>query len=140
MRGVDTLEYWQRQKNYPTSRAFFIAVRPPSTNTYYRKSRQGHMYLSPAGRRFRNVVHSHLEKCRWKARGRVHMTMDFYFKGVVRRDIDNYIKPTIDAFKDKVMGDDECVDKLTVRKAYNCAENYIYVCIREITEEINESE
>jgi crossover junction endodeoxyribonuclease RusA len=93
-------------------------VAPPSGNTYYRKF-HNHMVLSKKGREFKQNMQ---QRCKGmpKILGPVALNIKFKFKDARRRDIDNYFKALLDAFKDNLFEDDCMVRELVASKEISC--------------------
>jgi crossover junction endodeoxyribonuclease RusA len=102
----------------PISLRFTSDIAPPSGNTYYRKF-HNHMVLSQKGRDFKARM---LAKCKGldKVRGPIALNIRFRFKDARRRDIDNYFKALLDAFKDVLFEDDSMVQEISAVKQISC--------------------
>lgn len=98
---------------------------PPSTNTYYRNFR-GRMVLSPRGRLFKKEMAAMCEGMK-KTEGPVRLRLDLRFRDRRRRDVDNYLKGILDAFKDRLFEDDSVVTEITVTKRSGCREDNGFV-------------
>ena len=90
---------------------------PPTANTYYRKMRNV-MVLSERGREFRVAVAVECLKHRLPTlTGRVAVRIAVHPPDARKRDIDNVIKPTLDALaKAGAFENDEQVDDLHVMR------------------------
>jgi Holliday junction resolvase RusA-like endonuclease len=55
------------------------------------------------------------------------VTITLYFKGKRRRDIDNYLKPLIDALKDQLFEDDSMIEELIVTKKNKWARDTVVI-------------
>lgn len=95
---------------------------PPSANKHWRSIGRGRVLLSEDGRRFRSLV-----AAAWLASPsfrpplmrRVEVTLWLSPPDRRRRDIDNCVKPTLDALGHAgLFGDDEQVDVLVVRRGH----------------------
>lgn len=90
---------------------------PPSTNTYYRVV-NNRIVLSRAGRQYKLDVQAMVGRDgRWPLEARLFVDVVLNFPTLRRCDIDNRIKPLLDALeKADVILDDEQVDQLSVRR------------------------
>ena len=87
---------------------------PPSVNTHWQRSPHG-MDLSKRGRRYRQEVYDALAHCAVKLTGRLALHITLHRGDRRKYDIDNCIKPLVDALMHAgIFEDDEQVDKLTV--------------------------
>ena len=91
-----------------------IAMQPPSVNHYWQTSGK-RRYISAQGKRFIQtvglVVPAH------KSAARLKLDATFYFSDKRIRDIDNYLKATIDSLvKAGLCVDDEQFDEIVVRR------------------------
>jgi len=88
----------------------------PSANTYYRMWRN-RMVISQEGRQFKTAVH---QQCAAQSvpqiRGNVRLTISLMFHDRRRRDIDNSLKPLLDALKHLMFEDDDHVMEMYVTK------------------------
>ena len=89
---------------------------PPTINSYYSKTQRG-VYISERGRKFRDQV----KDCVFQQLPNVNITEEvlvelvFYMPDKRRRDIDNYVKPTLDSLTEAgLWTDDVLVDQLMV--------------------------
>ena len=93
---------------------FNLAAIPPSVNHYWKKSGRG-FRLSNEARDFHDLVSMLVPPTRTAARLKLDVT--FHFPNRLRRDIDNYLKATIDSLaKCEFCIDDEQFDELIVRR------------------------
>ncbi|RKG35172.1 RusA family crossover junction endodeoxyribonuclease [Acinetobacter guerrae] len=91
-----------------------IATIPPSVNHYWVASGK-RRYLSDKARDFHDVVSMLVPRINTAARLKLDVT--FHFPNRLRRDIDNYLKATIDSLvKCGLCVDDEQFDELIVRR------------------------
>lgn len=91
-----------------------IATIPPSVNHYWVASGK-RRYLSDKARDFHDVVSMLVPRINTAARLKLEVT--FHFPNRLRRDIDNYLKATIDSLvKCGLCVDDEQFDELIVRR------------------------
>lgn len=97
---------------------------PPSINHYYRTWRN-RTVISADGRKYRDAVHAEIygnhvpeEKiAKLPITGRVSIVLLAYPPNKRRRDIDNLLKPTLDALtKSGVWLDDEQVDRIEIER------------------------
>lgn len=108
-------------KESPTKYVIDIDVDPPSANTYYRNFR-GRMVLSPKGRSFKKEM---AKRCEGKPKilGPVIVRLKFRFRDKRKRDIDNYFKGILDAFKDRLFEDDSLITEIHATKEIGCNSN-----------------
>lgn len=86
---------------------------PPSVNSYWRR-KDNLYFLSPAGKRFRASVIAMLAGCD-TLRGRLSVRLLLILPDRRERDIDNYLKGTLDALaKAKLFASDNQIDELYV--------------------------
>lgn len=89
----------------------------PSVNTYYRRA-GNHIHLSKQGRAFKNNVANQLKELNLHGEGiehRLRVRVELYPPNRRKFDIDNRIKPLLDALQHGgLIADDEQVDRLTV--------------------------
>lgn len=106
------------QPTTTTKHSLFFNTLPPSANTYYRNF-HGHMVLSAKGREFKLEMQ---ELCVGKTKidGLVCVTLNVWFKDKRRRDLDNYFKAVLDAFKNILFEDDCMVAEIHASKVIDC--------------------
>lgn len=93
---------------------FNLPAIPPSVNHYWKKSGRG-FKLSDEARDFHDLVSMLVPRIKTAARLKLEVT--FHFPNRLRRDIDNYLKATIDSLvKCEFCVDDEQFDELIVRR------------------------
>ena len=91
---------------------------PPSVNTYWRTFR-GRMLISAKGREYREsvlaaVLHADARK---HFVGRLRLAVSMYPPDRRRRDVDNFLKATLDALTHAgVYEDDSQIDELTIKR------------------------
>lgn len=91
-----------------------IATIPPSVNHYWVASGK-RRYLSDKARDFHDVLSMLVPRI--KTTSRLKLDVTFHFPNRLRRDIDNYLKATIDSLvKCGLCLDDEQFDELIVRR------------------------
>lgn len=88
---------------------------PPSVNQVWRRTdkrwKAGKIYVDDV------VMRVFAERKRWQLRDRLQVTIDAFPPNRQRRDLDNILKPVLDALrKARVYGDDSQIDALTVRR------------------------
>lgn len=87
---------------------------PPSVNRYWLHTRTGQTYLSREGREFREAVVGELLG-QAKLNGRLTVSIALYPRDRRQRDIDNGIKPTLDALQHgRLFENDSQVKRLLV--------------------------
>ena len=93
---------------------------PPTINSYYVKTRNG-IFISQKGKEFRKKVieESIIQSCRGIClTNRIHLSLFFFFPDHRRRDIDNYVKPLLDAITHaEIWKDDSQVDIINIYRA-----------------------
>lgn len=93
-----------------------IATVPPSVNHYWEKSGRG-FKLSDRAKEFHSIVHMLVP--RLESSKRLKLEVTFHFPDRLRRDIDNYLKATIDSLvKCGFCVDDEQFDTLIVNRGH----------------------
>jgi crossover junction endodeoxyribonuclease RusA len=107
---------------------------PPSTNTYYRNV-GARTLLSQQGREYAvAVAHAVIEQGSPSIEGRLWIHIKLHPPDRRARDIDNFVKATIDAIKKaEAYEDDEQVDLLTVERCEIVAGGRADVMIDEIS-------
>lgn len=89
---------------------------PPSVNTYWRHV-GSRVLISKAGREYKkHVAFICYQQRIEKITGTVFMQIDFYPPDRRRRDIDNVLKPLLDAIEGWTYADDSQILKLTIEK------------------------
>lgn len=91
---------------------------PPTMNTYWRNVR-GKTLISKAGREYRRSVSDRLAMRRGKSYGgRLRVEVFVTVPDRRRRDLDNMLKPLLDALQHGgLYADDEQIDDLRIRRA-----------------------
>lgn len=101
---------------------------PPTANTYYRSCR-GRTFISSRGLKFRAEV----ARCIGDVEpltGRLDVALVVCMPDKRKRDIDNLIKPTLDALtKAGVWLDDSQIDKLSIERGEMRNGGQLIVCI-----------
>jgi len=93
---------------------------PPSSNTYYRRGRFA-TYLAPSGRAYKEnvaeVISTHYPQLSNPLEGRLAVFLSISAPNKRKVDIDNRIKPVLDALQDAgVYDNDEQIDFLSVTR------------------------
>lgn len=91
---------------------------PPTANTYYRNL-QGRTLISETGRKYRTAVAEQVlvQRAAKHLMGRITVQMTAHVPDKRRRDLDNLLKPLLDALTHAgVWGDDSQIDKLLVER------------------------
>lgn len=93
-----------------------IATTPPSVNHYWEKSKYG-FKLSDRAKEFHSIVQMLVPSMGTDSRLKLDVT--FHFPDKTRRDIDNFLKATIDSLvKCRFCVDDEQFDTLIVNRGH----------------------
>ncbi|MBO1926670.1 RusA family crossover junction endodeoxyribonuclease [Thiomicrorhabdus sp. 6S2-11] len=97
----------------------FVIAWPPTANTYYRRAGTV-IYLSAKGRLFKKLVAQQLKALNLHGEGlkcRLSVTIGLYPPNRRAFDIDNRVKPVLDALQDGgLILDDGQIDRLTVQR------------------------
>lgn len=95
---------------------------PPSVNTYWRSYR-GRTILSSRARNYKKIVYTMVnylsltENGKQIYKSRLSVDIKFYAPDKRRRDIDNYLKSTLDALQNaQLFEDDYQIDKLRIQR------------------------
>lgn len=106
---------------------------PPTANTYIRHTSSGRHYMTAEGRAFRKIVLSAVRRSKArKVEGRLEVIVTLCPKNRKKGDIDNRIKPLLDAMQAaKCFDNDEQVDRLEVRRDWNAKTGDCFVTVRE---------
>lgn len=94
-------------------------------NNYYRIFR-GRYVITPKGREYKKTVHTALIGT-LPTNLLLKLTIDAYFDNKKKRDVDNILKPLLDALKGFVYDDDSQIVELTVKKHIGQASNKIII-------------
>lgn len=96
-----------------------IQAKAQSVNSFYTVVRHG-MIITPKGRQWKRDIQNRVKKLmpneNSKIRGNVELDVTFGFADKRIRDVDNYLKPFIDAIKDIVFEDDSNIIHLKADK------------------------
>lgn len=91
---------------------------PPTANKYYRMW-QNRMLISSKGRKYKSTVAEVARRAKWKSLGKSRLAIEIILYPPDRRryDIDNRIKPTLDALEEAGLFDnDEQIDDLHISR------------------------
>lgn len=105
---------------------------PPSANRYWRNFK-GVTVLSDEAKLYRVHVYQEclVKRCRKNLTSRLAVELELYPDTRRKFDIDNRLKPLIDAFQHAgVYADDEQIDELTVRRMEKVASGNAYCIVR----------
>lgn len=103
---------------------------PFSANAMYQCAR-GRIILSKKARDFKLDVANHLSRLGAKRiKGKISLTLIFMFKDKRRRDLDNMLKPLLDALKNSLFDDDSMIQKISARKILSGESNSIGICVK----------
>jgi Holliday junction resolvase RusA-like endonuclease len=108
---------------------------PPSMNAYWRSvCRNGRpiVYLSKKGSEFKKAL-SFIAKSKIKEpfKDKVCVFIEYHTTGAVGKDIDNILKPVLDAMNGIVYVDDKQIEELSVKKITKCRENKLVIKVFE---------
>lgn len=107
-----------------------IATTPPSVNHYWEKSKYG-FKLSDRAKEFHSIVQMLVPSIGTDSRLKLDVT--FHFPDKTRRDIDNFLKATIDSLvKCRFCVDDEQFDTLIVNRGHVVPGGLIKIKVWEI--------
>lgn len=109
---------------------------PPSMNTYWRTTKRGRMHLSHEGRSFKERASlAALAHGVTPISGDVSLTGVVYFKNR-RRDLDNAIKPLLDALEGIAFANDRQVRRIDLRARIDRANPRVEVEVAAITRDM----
>lgn len=98
-----------------------IEGKPVSTNTAYKRSKNGRMFMTKQGKDYKALVadtaqytYSNEEP----AKGNIQLHIDYTFADKRRRDVNNYDKIIVDALEGIVFENDVQVDTLLLHKVF----------------------
>jgi Holliday junction resolvase RusA-like endonuclease len=105
-----------------------IDLKPVSVNAMYRNYR-GRVLLSTEGREFKKEMSNRLGSINniRLIDAPVRVSVCFTFKDKRRRDIDNYLKSTLDCFTGILYTDDSQITELHVYKVIGAKKNNIHI-------------
>ena len=108
---------------------------PPSVNHYTKASRYGGRYLSKEALAFKKETHRRIAPFapQEPSKNRLVVKVIFGFKDDRRRDLDNYLKVTLDSLQGIVFADDSQIDVLLVKRGNKVAGGQVMVKIWEQT-------
>jgi Holliday junction resolvase RusA-like endonuclease len=81
----------------------------------YMALRAGRIILTPAARAFKKECEKQLKNVA-KISGEVRVNLEFHWADGRVRDVDNYLKMTLDSLKNAMFNDDSCVVELRCTK------------------------
>lgn len=103
--------------------ALSIPGRPLSTQTLYKRSIQGRMYMTEEGHSRKATYQIMFKmialKMKWEKDGEFEVKTNLYFGDKRKHDIDNYSKILLDAATGFIWDDDNQIKKMTVEKHYD---------------------
>ncbi len=112
---------------------------PPSTNSVYKRSRNGRMYMTDAGTSFKAITTARVKNTaqllgyRFTKKDRIEFTLRLWFANRNRCDIDNRVKLVEDATAAALGFDDTQIDRLTVeRRSTETDPPYCMVIVRKL--------
>lgn len=112
-----------------------ILPQPPSVNHYTKASRHGGRYLPKSVVAFkqevRRIVAVHAPQP--PSVGRLVAKVIFNFKDNRRRDLDNYLKVTLDSLQGIIFADDSQIDVLFVKRGNKVVGGQVMVTVWERT-------
>lgn len=95
---------------------YIIPFRPPTVNTYWRRSGRK-IYLSDGGKRFKYNVQTYMMTQKKKLRKeKLEVDLILNFKNENKRDIDNFCKGIFDSLTGILWEDDSQIIKLHITK------------------------
>ena len=98
---------------------FELNFLPPSLNNCFPTSRSGHRYVSDRYKLYRDLFHANTLRIKPKQAmlGDLRLEVDYYFADRRKRDLDNYLKPTIDCLVEcGFMQDDSQITQIIANK------------------------
>lgn len=117
--------------------SFEIATTPPSVNHYWEKSGRG-FKLTDKAKDFHAVVRCVVPALMLTTRLKLEVT--FHFPDKQTRDIDNFLKATIDSLvKCGFCVDDEQFDELIVRRGNVIRGGYVHIRVSEFIKTLEEA-
>lgn len=95
---------------------YTIPFRPPSLNTYWRRSGYT-IHLSEKGQRFKHNIHNFMMTQRKElSKEKLEVDLTLNFKDKTKRDIDNYCKGIFDSLTGILWEDDSQIVRLHITK------------------------
>lgn len=94
-------------------------------NNYYRIMR-GRYVITPNGREYKKVVQSAISHIT-PTKEILKINIDVFFNNKKKRDVDNVLKPLLDALKGFVYDDDSQIIELNVKKYIGQSSNKIVI-------------
>lgn len=110
-----------------------ILPQPPSVNHYTRASRHGGRYLSKEALAFKQETHRRVAPFapQSPSENRLVVKVVFGFKDARKRDLDNYLKVTLDSLQNIIFADDSQIDVLLVKRGAKVAGGQVMIKIWE---------
>lgn len=112
---------------------YLIPFRPPTVNTYWRRSGKN-IHLSEKGTAFKRNVKLFMRTQKNKKISDKPLAVDLIlnFKGKTKRDIDNYCKGILDSLTGILWEDDSQIIKLNIEKNIGEKEDNFILRVQEV--------
>lgn len=112
---------------------YTIPFRPPTVNTYWRRSGKN-IHLSEKGIAFKRDVKLFMRTQKNKKLSSEPLAVELIlnFKGKTKRDIDNYCKVVLDSFIGILWEDDSQIIKLNIEKNIGEKEDNFILRVQEV--------
>jgi len=108
-----------------------IDLAPISINHYWVHAGH-HVYISKAGREFKENIQRLLIGSESFGDARLKIEFEFRFKGKRKRDTSNYIKVMEDCLEGFLFDNDEQIDEVRAKRFYNAGFNSINIKITKL--------